>query len=119
MNAAPLETRRSDAQRTQSLFREINDRVAELSANRASSPPRFICECLRVDCSATIALSLQEYAKVRSDPARFIVLAGHEDAQVQNVLERRGVCLVVRNVTSTMSQLPRATTRPIESRMSR
>ena len=119
MSAASLETRPSDARRTQSFFPEINDRVAELSQDRDVSPPRFVCECSRVDCGATIVLSLEEYAQVRSDPARFIVTPGHEDEEIQDVLERRGACLVVRNVASPTSQLSRASTRPLESQVCR
>lgn len=99
---AAARTRRRDALRTQSLFREVNDRVAELSRSSDVVPPRFICECLRVDCCATIVLELAEYAKVRSDPAHFIVLAEHEDAETQDVLERRGDHVVVQNVASRM-----------------
>ena len=73
MGAADFETRASDARRAQSLFRENNDRIAELSQDRDSStPPRFICECLRLDCCATIVVSQEDYARVRSDPDRFI-----------------------------------------------
>ena len=96
MTAASFDTRRTDARQTQSFFREINNRVAELSRERDVSAPRFICECLNVDCGATIALSLTEYAKVRSDPACFIVLAGHEEAEIEDVLGQRGGCRVVR-----------------------
>jgi hypothetical protein len=117
--AISFETRRSEARRTQWFFREINNRVAGLSQEREVSLPRFICECLRLDCCATIVLPLEDYARVRSDPARFIVLAGHEDTEIQDVLERHDVCVVVRNVASTTAQRPRASTRPTESRMSR
>jgi hypothetical protein len=119
MAAPSFELRRTDARRTQSFFREINDHVAELSHEREASPPRFLCECLRIQCGATIVLSLEEYARVRSEQTCFIVLAGHEDAATQQVVARRGVCLFVRNRTSTTSRRPRARTRPIESRMSR
>ncbi len=119
MAAPSFELRRSDAQRTQSFFREINDHVAELSHERETSIAQFVCECLRIQCGATIALSLEEYARVRSEQTCFIVLAGHEDAETQQVLARRGVCLFVRNRASTTSRLQRARIRPTESRMSR
>ena len=96
MATASLETRRHETQRTQSIFREINDRVAELSRHWEASPARFICECLRIDCGATIPLSLADYARVRSDPACFIVIAGHEDEEIECVGERRSGCVIVR-----------------------
>lgn len=115
MAAPSSEIPRGDAQRTQSFFREINDHVAELSHERESSLPRFVCECRRIQCGATIALSLEEYARVRSEQTCFIVLAGHEDAATQQVVSRRGDCLFVRNRASTTSRLPRVRTRPPES----
>ena len=119
MAAPSFEKRRSDAQRTQSFFREINDHVAELSHEREASSPRFLCECLRIQCGATIVLSLEEYARVRSEQTCFIFRAGHEDAATQQVVSRRGDCLFVRNRASTTSRLPRVRTRPAERRMSR
>lgn len=119
MAAPSFELRRTDAQRTQSFFRAINDHVAELSHERETSSPQFDCECPRIQCGATIALSLEEYARVRSEQTCSIVLAGHEDAKTQQVLARRGDCLFVRNRASTRSRLPRTRTRSAESRMSR
>ena len=119
MATGSFEGQRSEAQWTQALFREINDHVAELSQHWDNSPPRFICECLRIDCGATIMLSLTEYGQVRSDPARFIVFPGHEDAESQDVVERRGDCLFVRNIASTTLQLPPENGRSTESRLSR
>lgn len=115
---APLETRREDEQRTQSFFREINDRVSELSEARDATPPRFICECVRSGCGATVVLSLAEYAKVRSDPTCFIVLAGHEDATSQEVVERRAACVLVRNDPAATSP-PRSSVRLTEAAVSR
>ncbi len=118
MTDARLERRRRDAQRPQSFFREINDRDAELSRDRDPTLPRFLCECPRVGCCATVTLTLEEYAEVRSDPGRFIVFAGHEDAEIQDVLERRDVCLIIRNAASAGPRPRRARTLPLESRVS-
>lgn len=85
-----------DAVKTQSFFREINNRVAELAQRGDAAPPRFICECPSVDCGATVALALEVYETVRADPGRFIVLGGHEQAASDDVLERQGDCLIVR-----------------------
>ena len=101
MGAISPQTRPTDAQRTRLLFREINDRIAELSQRWDGPPLGFICECLSIDCCGTIVLSLEEYVQVRADLARFIVLPEHEDAESQDVVERRGDCLVVRNIAST------------------
>lgn len=117
MTAASLQRRRSQAQRAQSFFREINDRVAELSKHAHVSPPRFICECLCPDCGGTVALSLADYASVRSDPARFIVLAGHEDGETEVVLQRHAGWLVVQKPSeaTTAGERGRSTDRGFET----
>ena len=47
------------------LFREVNDRIAEL-LERAwpSAPGEFLCECGREDCKSRVELSIQEYRAV-------------------------------------------------------
>jgi hypothetical protein len=98
MAAASLDTRRIQAAKTQSFFREINKRVAELSQHWRASHPRFICECLKVECAALVSLTLSEYARVRADPTCFFVLDGHEDDDVEDVLTRSDRYLVVQKL---------------------
>lgn len=87
---------RQDAVKAQAVFREINDRVAELSEHWDGPPSGFICECRRLDCAAAVTLSLEEYARVRADSACFLVLDGHEDDELDVVLRRGGDYVVVR-----------------------
>jgi hypothetical protein len=84
------EDQRARAARNQSLFREVNERIEELS----QSPPfqgatyvEFLCECTLDGCTEQIALTLEEYESVRRDSNRFFVLEGHEVAAVEDVVE--------------------------------
>lgn len=71
---------------TQALFRAVNQRIAELSAESEASAdgalPSFICECPRIGCRDFVRAPLEVYNRVRNDPTLFIVLKGHEEPAV-------------------------------------
>ena len=69
--------------RTESLFREVNEWIAETAENAPLEEARFVCECGDPDCTAGIHLRLAEYEEVRAGPMHFVVKPGHEDAAVE------------------------------------
>jgi hypothetical protein len=69
------------------LARRINDRIDYQRPRNGESADTFICECVRVDCGGVLDLSLGEYARVRSNSRRFVVLPGHEEAAVESIVE--------------------------------
>lgn len=54
----------------QALFRELNDQIRE-GANLDVSI--FVCECGSEDCTSTVALSLEEFKRIRSNSTWFVV----------------------------------------------
>jgi hypothetical protein len=82
----------------ESLFREVNERLVDLSAALEVDPRRleFLCECGDVNCAAKIELSREEYERVRQDPATFVVLSGHEIYDVEDVVDRGDGYVIVR-----------------------
>jgi hypothetical protein len=80
-----LDRQRQRAARNQSLFREVNERIEDLSAS--ASFTMFICECMDESCDANVSLTIEEYEHIRSDSNSFVVLPGHEVAIVENVIE--------------------------------
>ena len=95
-----LDKRRERAALNQSLFREVNERIAELSQRFADElrPNQYVCECLNTDCSATIELPLDEYERLREDGARFFVLPGHEDPAVEDIVETTEQYVIVEKI---------------------
>jgi hypothetical protein len=95
----PPSTSRGDrAARNEALFRQVNERVREVSEAFATldpSPVDFVCECGRQDCTEPVALRLQEYEAVRSDPTHFVVLAAHVIPDIERVIADRGSYVVV------------------------
>jgi CTP:molybdopterin cytidylyltransferase MocA len=45
-----------------------------------------LCECERAECLQRLEVSAGLYAEVRRDSDRFLVIAGHEDADVERVV---------------------------------
>jgi hypothetical protein len=72
------------------LFREVNEKIDELDRTFSATPSSaqsFLCECGRRDCTARVTLTPEQYAAVREDPARFVVVPGHEAEDVETVVD--------------------------------
>jgi hypothetical protein len=85
--------------KTEALFREVNERVAERAAEFDADEAEFVCECADPACTHRIAASLAEYEEVRAEGDTFLVVDGHEEAaDIERVLSREGRFNVVRKV---------------------
>jgi hypothetical protein len=94
----PRVVRRSENQR---LFREVNERIAELSA-RLDAPDgaqSFFCECARVGCREMLEAPLAVYAIVRDDADLYVVIPGHEDPAREQTVADHGAFLIVRTLS--------------------
>jgi hypothetical protein len=77
----PLERSHLGVQAVQAedVFRNANERIAEKARELKMQPPiPFLCECSNRRCFARIHLALGEYEEARSDPQRYLTIAGHE-----------------------------------------
>ena len=80
----------------ESVFREINEGIERGQwPGEEDSPTGFRCECARLGCNELIELTLHQYERVRSNPRRFILVPGHENLEVETVVERAPGYLVV------------------------
>lgn len=95
------------------LFRDVNDRVKQIDVAHGipagESRWDFLCECSDPDCTKRVSLTPDAYEKVRSDPLRFVVLDGHENPDVERVVERSSGYLVIEK---TQAQVVAARTNP-------
>ena len=82
--------------RNEALFREVNERVEELSGGTALEQVEFVCECGDESCIQTIPLTRPEYEQLRADPVHFAVVPGHEILEVENVVSEGDRFYVVR-----------------------
>jgi hypothetical protein len=94
-----MTTRAERQGRNESLFREVNERIAELNQTfEVEGRSEFLCECGRKECKEPISISIDEYENVRNAPTRFFVLPGHEDESVERIVERNDRYLVVEKI---------------------
>jgi hypothetical protein len=94
-----LEARRIRAALNQSLFRSVNEQIDHLpGALAAVEAPRYVCECLDVDCTQVLTISHAEYERIRAHPMHFVVLPGHQNLDVEAVVARRDWYVVVQKL---------------------
>jgi hypothetical protein len=88
--------------RTESLFRDVNERIAESARRFDADTTQFVCECADPSCTHRLQATLDEYEDVRSDGATFMLEPGHEHKDIERVVERRGRFHVVEKVQKTV-----------------
>jgi hypothetical protein len=85
------------AARNEALFREVNENIARLEERHGSTAkePVYVCECANAGCAEPIEIDPETYRRVRAQPRLFIVRPGHEDPQLERVVERHDDYLIV------------------------
>jgi hypothetical protein len=74
--------------RTESLFRDVNERIAETADRLEADDAEFVCECADAGCGERLHAQLDECQQVRADGVRFLVAPGHEEPEYERVLHR-------------------------------
>ena len=75
---------------TELFFRTVNEEIAELGGGT------FLCECGIPGCMEAIELSREDMRLVHAEPDTFVVLDGHEIADVESVVDRTNGYAIVR-----------------------
>ena len=87
----------------QSAARSANERMRTLVIRERFEPTQrvpFLCECADRSCSEIVMLSLREYERLREYPRRFLLVAGHEDAEAayERIIEAENGYAIVEKV---------------------
>jgi hypothetical protein len=90
--------------KTEALFRDVNERIAETAERFDATGTEFVCECSDPNCTHRVEASLAEYEKVREDPTTFLLVPGHEHQDIEGVVSRRGHFHVVEKVQAAVRQ---------------
>jgi hypothetical protein len=82
------------------IMRQVNERIGEIAEGLGGGDHRydFLCECSRLDCVERISLTLAENAHVRAEGDRFAIVAGHEELEVERVIEKFAEYWIVEKV---------------------
>jgi hypothetical protein len=69
------------ALRKRTLFREVNERIRDLSRRFGGAPSKyeFLCECTRLDCVLRVEILEGVYDAIVADRERFVVAEGHQE----------------------------------------
>jgi hypothetical protein len=75
--------------KNEALFRQVNERVKEVSdafAELDPSPIDFVCECSDENCARPVSLTMAEYERVRGVPTHFVVVPEHVVPDIESVV---------------------------------
>jgi hypothetical protein len=87
---------------TEALFRDVNERIAESAERFDATGTEFVCECADPNCTHRVEASLAEYERVRDEPTTFLVVPGHEQGDIEEVVEDRGRFRIVDKVQAAV-----------------
>jgi hypothetical protein len=107
----PVGAREERLGANEALFREVNERVAEVAEQFMAGGTRvdFSCECGNRGCAEQIAMTLGEYEALRADATHFVVVPGHEVPDIERVVERHAHYLVVEKQDPDAEEVARET----------
>jgi hypothetical protein len=94
--------------KNEALFREVNESIRNV-APIEEAMFEVLCECGAKSCTEQFEIPIAEYESVRSDPALFVLVNGHQAPDVEDVVEDEGVFLVVRKRPGVPEEIARAT----------
>lgn len=90
------EAREERLAKNEVLFRGLNENIQGIASTLGPGAPfEFFCECATSDCFERLELTLEDYEKVRLDGTHFLVAPGHEDIEVEQVVEVHANYVVV------------------------
>jgi hypothetical protein len=76
----------------ETLFREVNERVEQTTADFVgadeNSTCEYFCECANPDCTFRVTLTHAQYASLRADPKQFVVLPLHFTPEVETLVTK-------------------------------
>jgi hypothetical protein len=75
--------------KTESQFRDVNERIAETAERFGASEAALVCECSDPECGHRIEAPLDDYERTRTDGAHFLVAPGHENPEHEVVARHR------------------------------
>jgi hypothetical protein len=82
--------------KNETFFREVNEQLEREASGGGKK--QFFCECSSRGCVDRITLTKREYEHVRAESDQFFVVPGHENAEIEVVIERISTYLIVAKV---------------------
>ena len=77
------------------LFREVNERVADIQSNFSAPDPEWVCECGDETCFEKVIVPVEEYEQIRTHDDWFVIRLGHQKPDVEKIVREDKAFLVV------------------------
>ena len=90
--------------RTEALFRDVNERIAESARRFDAASTQFVCECADPSCVHRVDATLAEYEEVRADGATFMLAPGHDHSDIERIVEINGRFHIVEKIQKTVRE---------------
>ncbi len=75
--------------KTESRFRDVNERIAETAERIGANQAELVCECADPECGERIAAPIEDYEETRANGSHFVVAPGHELHGHEDVVRTR------------------------------
>jgi hypothetical protein len=75
--------------KTESRFRDVNERIAETADRIGANEAEIVCECADPACGERLAAPLDDYEQTRANGSHFLVAPGHEEQEHERVVRTR------------------------------
>jgi hypothetical protein len=102
-----MEDREVQIATTESLFRDVNERIAETSERFDANAAEFLCECADPACAERLEAPLDEYEEVRGDGTTFLVNPEHVEPEVEGIERHRRGYAIVRKIDGIVAGIVR------------
>ena len=80
------------------LFREVNERVADLQGDFSDPDPEWVCECGDETCFEKVDVPAEDYQQIRAHGDWFVIVPGHEKADIERIVRENGEFVVVEKI---------------------
>jgi hypothetical protein len=92
----------------EAVFREVNEQIEGLNRGVAAISDgmmHIVCECGDLLCAKQLSVPTSKYEAVRADSELFFVVAGHEQLDIEDVVEQTSEFNVVRKRAPEAAQI--------------
>ena len=94
--------------RNEEIFRGLNERIEQgAEQHGVEAPLRFHCECGQASCVDTIDIRPPDYERVTHERYRFVLVPGHENPEIERIVEQHADFLVVEKIGEAREQIDR------------
>jgi hypothetical protein len=71
------------------LVNTVNTVLEKTGKRLGDEPMKFICECANRNCTHMFEVKIEDYRQLSRDDKLFMVIPGHEDASMEEIVDKR------------------------------